>query len=122
MIVHKPTGEILARTVEWMDSPTKRARGLLKYESAPQSFVAIFKLPLMGFFPAMHTFGMRFPIDILFCDRKKIILSIFRGMSPGKLVFPWRYFFGGSRFVLEFSGAELQGVRVGDELEWKDEA
>jgi uncharacterized membrane protein (UPF0127 family) len=64
---------------------------------------------------------MRFSIDILFCDRNKKIISLFFNVPPGRLICPWRYFFGGSRFAIEFSDAEVRDLKIGDELDW-DEA
>jgi uncharacterized membrane protein (UPF0127 family) len=120
MITLKRSGEILATTVERMDSPAKRARGLMKYENAPKNFAAIFFLPLGGFFPLIHTFGMKFPIDIIFCDKNKKVISKFLNVNAGKIACPWKFFFGGCRYVVEFSEARISQLQIGDELLWDE--
>lgn len=119
MISIESSGKILASTLEWMDSPSSRARGLLKYSKAPEKFAAIFLLPLGGFFPLIHTIGMKFSIDIAFCDAEKKILSLVRNVSPLRLACAWKYFFGGCRYVVEFSKCDLAELREGDRLKWE---
>ena len=62
----------------------------------------------------VHTFRMRFAIDVAFCDRDDVVLRIVT-LPPGRLSpFVWR-----SAYVLEAeAGAcERWGLRVGDRLE-----
>jgi uncharacterized membrane protein (UPF0127 family) len=55
----------------------------------------------------VHTFGMRYPIDALFCDEDWVVLHIVRAMAPWRL----SRWVRGSRFVVEFAGGTL-GRRV----------
>ncbi|MGQ0825563.1 MAG: DUF192 domain-containing protein [Actinomycetota bacterium] len=62
----------------------------------------------------VHTFGMRFPIDVAFCDRYGFVLHTVT-MSPRRLSRPvWR-----SYFAIEApSGAfERWGLNLGDVVE-----
>lgn len=120
MLKHAPSETTLARQVEFMNTAAKRAKGLLKYEAPPQDYVAVFKLPLFGFFPLIHTIGMKFSIDIVFCDSHKRVLDLNRDVRPGRFVMPWRYSFGGVRYLLEFSSGQARDLRLGDRLEWSD--
>lgn len=110
---------LLATQIEHMNSASKRAKGLLKFERAPENYAAVFSLPLWGFFPMIHTFGMKFPIDVVFCDFQKKILWIQRSVGPGQLILPWRYILGGCRYLVEFSDCETESLQVGDILEWE---
>jgi uncharacterized membrane protein (UPF0127 family) len=112
---------VVAEKVEMMDSAAKRARGLLKYEEAPSSFAAIFKLPLFGFFPLVHCFGMKFPIDILFCNKEGLIKKVYRNIKPGGFVFPLRYAFGGCPIMIELSGCSPSSFNEGEKLHWSGE-
>ncbi|MDB5037719.1 MAG: hypothetical protein JWQ35_1247 [Bacteriovoracaceae bacterium] len=122
MITHLPSGRIVAKTVEYMDSSRKRARGLLKYKSPLVDFAAIFKLPFFGFFPLVHTFKMKFAIDIFFCDHEKRVIKKFSAISPGRLIMPWKYFFGGCRYLIEFSESQVSEIKTGDQLAWDDQS
>lgn len=95
-----------------------RTRGLLKYAFAPDSYAAIFKLPFLGVLPIVHTFGMKFPIDIVYCDSRKQVLKIVRGVHPHRLIVPWSLLLGGARYLIEFSNVDLEGIKVGERLEW----
>jgi len=58
----------------------------------------------------VHTFGMRFPVDVAFCDRSGVVLRVVT-MRPGRVSRPvWR-----ARFVLEAAaGAWARwGLRCG---------
>jgi uncharacterized membrane protein (UPF0127 family) len=118
VIKHIPTGDILTHRLEHFRSARERARGLLKFSKQPQAFAAIFYLPLLGIFPAVHTMGMKFSIDLVFCDSQKRVVSIFRAVGPGRWVLPWRYFFGGCRYLIEFSDCDVSKLAVGDALQW----
>ncbi len=65
----------------------------------------------------VHTVGMRFTIDVAFCDRDGVVLRI-STLRPWRLsALVWR-----SRFVIEAeSGAfERWGLRVGNRVEVKE--
>jgi uncharacterized protein len=101
-----PKGNVLAATVRWARTPRKRARGLL---GAPELAVGQClwlegsRRLLAG--DAVHTFGIRYPIDVLFCDRRGCILHVVRSLPPGR-VSP---FVRGARHVVEFPAGTLEG-------------
>jgi len=62
----------------------------------------------------VHTFGMRFPIDVAFCDRELRVVSVVMPMRPWRLGAPrWR-----SRFVIEAAAGSFErwALQVGDQL------
>jgi uncharacterized membrane protein (UPF0127 family) len=63
---------------------------------------------------SVHTFGMRFAIDVAFCDRDLLVLDVVR-VPPMRLTRPRR---GGRTVVEAQAGAfERWGLHVGDRLE-----
>jgi uncharacterized membrane protein (UPF0127 family) len=63
---------------------------------------------------SVHTVGMRFPIDVAFCDCDLVVLAVVR-VSPMRLAMPRRR---GRAVVEAQAGAfERWGLRVGDHLE-----
>lgn len=42
---------------------------------------------------AIHTFGMRFAIDVIFCNKTGDILKYYRKLPPNRLVFSAKAFF-----------------------------
>lgn len=113
------TGNRYADQVEVLDSSAKRARGLLKFKEAPTNYAAVFYLPLGGFFPVVHTFGMKFVIDIVFCDSHKKIKYFYPKVLPGSLRAPLPHFFGGCPYMIEFVNCKTQTLRLGEELRWE---
>jgi uncharacterized membrane protein (UPF0127 family) len=62
---------------------------------------------------SVHTWFMRFPIDVVFLDRELQVQKIVTGLGP------WRIAFGrGTRAVLELAAGECErrGLRPGDRL------
>jgi uncharacterized protein len=62
----------------------------------------------------VHTFGMRFPIDVIWCDRECRVLRV-ATMTPWRVSrFVWR-----ARLVIEMSegAASRWGIEAGDQLE-----
>jgi uncharacterized membrane protein (UPF0127 family) len=60
---------------------------------------------------SVHTFGMRFPIDVVLLDRRQRVIAV-RRMPPGKLLLPRPRV----RFVLECAAG--CGLERGDRLRW----
>ena len=60
----------------------------------------------------VHTFGMRYPIDVVFCGRDGLVTHIVRGMRPRRVsAFRWR-----ARYAIELAAGAAAGVSVGDVL------
>jgi len=62
----------------------------------------------------VHTFGMRIPIDVIWCDADGTVLRI-ASLRPGRVSRPVVR----AKFVIEVAegAASRWGIRVGDELE-----
>lgn len=101
-------GEVLA-TVEVAEGLFHRARGLLGRDGVQG---AILLRPARS----VHTLGMRFPIDVAFCDSDLVVLDTC-SMVPWRLGLPRRR----ARCILEARrGAfEQWRLRQGDHLELK---
>ncbi len=63
---------------------------------------------------AVHTIGMKFPIDVLFLDKKRKVLKIRKDMKQWRMSACFR-----AHSVLELASgrADATGTRVGDQLE-----
>ncbi|TVQ79202.1 MAG: DUF192 domain-containing protein [Bradymonadales bacterium] len=113
--------QILAGRVEVYSRPKDRRQGLLKFKTPPTDFAAIFVLPLWGFFPAVHTFGMKYPIHILYCDSDRKVRELRESVAPNRFILPWRKFFGGYRYLIELVEPKCL-PELGSELSWKESA
>lgn len=66
---------------------------------------------------SIHTFFMRFKIDVLFLNRENQILKIYRNLSPWRMTMIYLK----AKRVLELEGGKLSAnVREGDYLELVD--
>jgi uncharacterized membrane protein (UPF0127 family) len=89
-------------------SPLRRVKGLLARRSLAHD-EGILLRPASS----VHTFFMRFPIDVVFLDADGRVLKVAAGLRP------WRVAgCRGARAVLELSAGESErrGVRPGDRL------
>ncbi len=99
-------GDVLA-AAEVAETFAQRNRGLL----GRTSFEGAMVLPRTR---SVHTFGMRFAIDIAVCDKDMVVLGV-TTLRPWRLSLPRR---GGRSVVEAQAGAfERWGLRVGDRLE-----
>ena len=88
--------------------PLRRLRGLLGRRSLPEDEGILLR-------PAgsIHTFFMRFPIDVVFLDREGVVVGIEPSLAP------WRTAGRrGAKSVVELASGECErrGVSVGDRL------
>lgn len=105
-------GAELARAADVADTSKKRRTGLLKHTSLPAG-EGLWIVPCEG----VHTFGMKFPIDVLFLDRKRKVLKIRAGMARARIAFCLR-----AHSVLELPAgtAAATGTLPGDQLEFEE--
>lgn len=93
------------------DTPASRSQGLLGRESLAAD-EGLWIVPC----PMIHTFFMKFPIDVLFLDADLTVRRVIEDLRPWRLS-PWVL---SARSVLELQGGVLKGsVRVGDKLEMR---
>ena len=102
-------GRILANRAEIADTSAKRRTGLLKHSGlAPGEGLWI--VPCEG----VHTFRMKFPIDVVFLNKKRVILKIRPNMVKSRIALCLR-----AHSVLELPAGTLDstGTVAGDQLE-----
>ena len=106
-------GRVLAGRLEWAGTSETRRRGLLGRDTFSPG-AGLYLVPC----PWVHTFGMRFPIDLAFLAPDGRVLSIRENLSPNRL----------SRLVVKAEGVlELPsftisstGTKVGDVIQFAD--
>lgn len=100
----------LATTVRKADNFLTRLVGLLRRTSlGPEE--ALWLIPSKG----VHTFGMRFPIDIIFLNEDKKVIHTVRDLAPNRISrLQLR-----SRSILELPQGAIQksATAVGDQIE-----
>ena len=102
-------GEVLA-TLEVAASPASRLRGLLGRDGFDGAL-------LIRRARSVHTIGMRFPIDVAFCDRDLRVVDICCAMARYRVSRPrWK-----ARSVIEAEAGAFERWRLqpGDQLEIK---
>lgn len=102
------TGMSLATRLEIAGRSDTRRKGLLGREGLPAGH-ALVLAPCQG----VHTFGMRFPIDIVGVDRGGRVVTIRQAVPRRRVVMALRAF-----AIVELSAGECAaaGVQVGDRL------
>ena len=112
MIVHNRTRNAgLGDRVQVAGTSAARRTGLLKHTSLEPG-EGLWIAPS----EAVHTFGMKFAIDVLFLSKQRTVLKIRRDMGPRRIAICFR-----AHSVLEVPAgtAEATGTEVGDQLEWE---
>ena len=101
-------GTIVCERCTLADSPVTRLKGLLGRDGLEQGEGLLLR-------PAssIHTFFMRFPIDVVFLDRALVVLGIEETIEPWKATAQ-----RGAKAVLELPAGESvrRGLAVGDRL------
>ena len=99
-------GDVLA-CAEVADGLGARSRGLLGRSGYEGALV----LPRTR---AVHTVGMRFPIDVAFCNKDMVVVGMTQ-LPPWRISLPRRR--GRSVVEAEAGAFERWGLQVGDQLE-----
>ena len=108
-LINMTRGTVLAERAAVADTPRSRRRGLLGTASLPDGS-GLLLVPCRQ----VHTFGMRYPIDVVFVDGSLRVLRVVRGMRPGRLGAPVLR----ARAALELPAARAAatGTSPGDQL------
>ena len=106
-LVNTRTGQVIAANpAAAVDSATRRT-GLLKHDSMPDGFALI-----IAPCNAVHTFGMRFAIDLLFVSRDGTVLKICHAVPRRRIALSWRAF-----ATIELAAGVVDGTtHVGDQV------
>ena len=107
-LINERTGQVVASAVEVAGTSETRRRGLLGRESLDPS-AAIVIAPTS----AIHTFFMRFAIDVAFVTRDGRVVKIAHDLRPWRIAAALRGF-----AVVEMTAGSMKrsGVAVGDRL------
>lgn len=107
-------GRVVCERCEVAQSPVSRARGLLGRTGLSQGEGMLLKPTF-----SIHTFFMRFPIDVVFLDRDGAVVDVVRRLKPWRAATRIR-----ARAVLELAAGEADrvGVQVGEQLELEETA
>lgn len=102
---------VLADNVAVADTSAERRRGLLQHQSLPKG-QGIWIVPC----EAVHTWGMQFPIDVLFLNRRRQVVKVRKHMSRRQVAICLR-----AHSVLELPAgtAEVTCTAKGDQLEFE---
>jgi uncharacterized protein len=110
-VANQTKGRVLADRADIADTSAKRRTGLLKHSSLEPG-EGLWIAPCEG----VHTFGMKFPIDVVFLSRKKQVLKTRPAMVKRRIAFSLRAY-----SVLELPAGTLveTGTVAGDQLEFE---
>lgn len=61
---------------------------------------------------SIHTFFMKFEIDVLFLDKNMRVIRILKALKPGKIIMPMKL----AKTVVEAPSGKLNGFEIGDEV------
>jgi uncharacterized membrane protein (UPF0127 family) len=111
IVRNRTRGSTLGSEVRLADTPRARRIGLLKHDKL-NTGEGLWIYPTQ----AIHTWGMRFPIDLVFIDRRMRVRRIYHRLAPFRLTsLVWS-----AQSVLELPSGSLAstGTSVGDELQF----
>ena len=114
-LIHEKTKQVLAQNVIKATHFLHRLKGLMGKACLPLS-------DTLWIFPCqrgVHTFFMRFPLDLIFVDRSLKITYVYQNIKPWKIIKPPGSFalIPPSYSVFEFSsGKNAIHVQKGDQL------
>ena len=105
---------VLGNAIEVAGTASSRAKGLLGRESLAAGEGLLFK-----HCGSLHTFFMRFPIDIVYMNRNGRVLKSAQAVPPFRLVAaPWHAFYA---LELPVGSIGASNTRPGDHLRFVEE-
>ena len=99
-------GRPLADSIAWAHRPVDRMRGLRGRRLTEGQALVIAGAR------QIHTFGMRYAIDVLFCDDRWVVHHTVVRMTSHRIT-RW---VGRARWAIELPGGTAEDVRVGERL------
>lgn len=110
-VTNRRNGAILATHAGIANTSELRRRGLLKHESLEEGD-GLWIAPC----EAVHCFGMKFAIDVIYLDKQKKVLKLRPNMGRNRISFCLR-----AHSVLELPAGSVEktATQVGDELEFE---
>ena len=108
-VLNKSKNSLISQKAKMADSFFLRLLGLMFRKSIGKNEALIFKSA-----PSIHTFFMRFPIDIVFLDKNMKVIRICENLSPWRAVFCF-----GSAFTVELPPHRVleRPLNIGDILQ-----
>lgn len=108
MLWNERSGRPLATHLEGAFDSASRRRGLLGRDGLAAG-AALIIAPCQ----AVHTFRMRFPIDVVFADRQGLVVHLRSDVGARRITGAWRAF---ATIELPAGASREADVRVGDRL------
>ena len=107
-------GRVVCERCELADGPVSRARGLLGRAGLSQGDGLLLKPTF-----SIHTFFMRFPLDVVFLARDGAVVDVVSRLKPWRAATRLR-----ARAALELAAGEAErvSVRVGERLKLEEAA
>lgn len=111
-LMNQNQATVVARSVRVAGTFWRRLKGLMGTDSFPAGQALIIK-PCTG----VHTFGMKYAIDVLFVDARHRVVKIVAAMGPNQVAVA-----SGASYVVELEAGAVQrsGTAVGDSIEWSE--
>lgn len=106
-LVKVGTGRTVADRVVWARSARQRARGLILRPPLERGSALVIEDASQ-----VHTFGVRLPIDVLFCSGGWVVLHVVAPMVPCRI----SRWVRGCRYVVELPAGAAGDLRPGDQL------
>ena len=100
--------QVLAQRVRLCKSCWSRLKGLLGTTGLGQDEAC-----WIDSCNAIHTFGMRYPLDVYFLDKKNTVVAILKNLEPNRI----SPFFPAACSVLEFQSGFARECHIGDRLD-----
>jgi len=97
----------ILKDIKIADTFLRRLRGYMFYKQPPVSGLVIKPCN------SIHTYFMKFPIDVLFIDKDGLVLSKCSYLKKNKMIKPVK----GAKAVVESLGGVFSEVNIGDTIE-----
>ena len=101
------TRRVLATNIHVAGTFWERLRGLVGRDGVDEGEAMLFERARQ-----VHTFGMRVPLDVVFCDRDWRVVHVVQHMSPNRVT----RFVPAAHFVVELAAGASAGLGEGDRL------
>ncbi len=110
-VVRKDGSQLLPRCFV-MSTPTERMKGLLGRTSLPVDEALWFPHET-----SVHTFFMKFAIDVAFLDRRGRVLALYHSLKPWRHTWIHLFAIGGGTLEASAGLFARVGLKKGEELE-----
>jgi uncharacterized protein len=118
-IINETRGFTISADAEMRDTAEGRRKGLMGSGRKDVILAVAWESRIL---PTIHMFGMNYPLDVIWVNKRMEVVDVRKGIPPSKLAEPatWMHMpKAPAKYVIEIGKGDVKDTKVGDKLAFR---